>query len=186
MNGLSKASGRSSHIPYSTGALKADLRRVRDAWCLLRKDPDRDSVYGYLAAVFELVAWWSADACAEKRAKKALRLNKIDEFAPDRVDPFAAVIRCTTTAQEVDAKTRSKWAHALGYALMHKSHAEGLKWFMKRIGGINACASARVRSRVARRRRELSGPGVGRLQLASTVTAIKRSNVKRSAPGHRR
>jgi len=139
-------------IPYSTEALKWDLRRLRDAWRGCRKNADRDSVYDYLTAVFELVAWWTADGRANRRACKALRLNKIDEFSPDHVEPFAAVIRCTTKPEHVDAKTRSKWARALRYALAKKSHAEGLKWFMKRLGGINACASGSVPSPQTKRR----------------------------------
>ncbi len=139
-------------IPYSTEALKSDLERLRDSWRACRKNADRDSVYGYLAAVFELVAWWTADGRANRRACKALRLNKIDEFCPDQVEAFAAVIRCTTKPEHVDAKTRSKWARALRYALTSKSHAEGLKWFMKRLGGINACASGSVPSPQTKRR----------------------------------
>ena len=128
-------------IPYSTEALRWDLKRVRDTWRECRKNADRDSVYRYLAAVFQLVQWWTADRRANRRACKALRLNHIDEFSPDHVEPFAAVIRCTTNPEQVDAKTRSKWARALRYALAKKSHAQGLKWFMKGSGGINACAS---------------------------------------------
>jgi hypothetical protein len=133
-----KISGR---LPYSSMALMWDLQWVREAWCKCRKSRDRDAVYDYLAAVYELVAWWSIDGRANRRASKALRLNQINEFSPDHVEPFAAVIRCTSSREKVDPKTRSKWARALRYALAHKNPAQGLKWFMKDMSGINACAS---------------------------------------------
>ena len=38
---------------------------------------ERDAIYTYLTAVFELVAWWAAERCAIERAHKALRLRHI-------------------------------------------------------------------------------------------------------------
>jgi hypothetical protein len=49
------------------------------------------------------------------------------------------VIYCT--APDVDKKSRSKWARALRYAAATKSDDESIKKFIKRNGGINACAS---------------------------------------------
>jgi len=38
-----------------------DLQRVRNAWDDCQASRDRDAIYGYLTAVYDLVAWWSAE-----------------------------------------------------------------------------------------------------------------------------
>jgi hypothetical protein len=126
-------------IPYTHEALKQDLLRVRNAWDESQARRERDAIYGYLSAVFGLVAWWAAEHCAIERAQKALRLRHITPF--DQEEPFAAIIRCTADPTKVDKRTRSKWARALRYALAYKSPSERLDQFMKRKGGINECAS---------------------------------------------
>jgi hypothetical protein len=125
-------------IPYTDEALKQDLIRVRNAWDECQASRDRDAIYGYLTAVFELIAWWMAENCALERAHEALRLHHITPF--DQEEPFAAIIRCTADPAKVDKRTRSKWSRALRYALGYKSHSEPLDRFMKRKGGINRCA----------------------------------------------
>src|ERR1700724_3400763 len=129
-------------VPYTTQALREDLLRVQNAWDESQARRERDAIYTYLTAVFELVAWWTAEKRALERAQKALRLRHINPF--DHEDPFAAVIRCTADREKVDKRTRSKWSRALRYALQYKSHSERLDKFMKRTGGINKCA-ARLR-----------------------------------------
>jgi hypothetical protein len=126
-------------IPYTAEALKQDLLRVQNAWEESQARRDRDAIYGYLAAVFELVAWWAAEGRALERAQKALQLRRIIPF--DHEEPFAVIIRCTADPAKVDKRTRSKWSRALRWALYHKSHSERLDQFMKRKGGINCCAS---------------------------------------------
>ena len=126
-------------IPYTDEALKQDLIRVQNAWDESQARRERDAIYNYLTAVFELVAWWMAENCALERAQRALRLRHITPF--DQEDPFAAVIRCTADPAKVDKRTRSKWSLALRRALYHKSHSEPLDRFMKRKGGINSCAA---------------------------------------------
>jgi hypothetical protein len=132
-----KTSGQDD-IPYTTQALKQDLLRVRNAWEDAQGSRDRDAIYGYLTAVFELVAWWMAENRALERAQKALRLRHIIPF--DQEEPFAAIIRCTADHGKVDKRTRSKWSRALRYALAYKIASEPLDKFMKRKGGINRCA----------------------------------------------
>jgi len=61
-------------VAYTTQALKQDLRRVRTAWGECQANRDRDAIYGYLQAVFDLVAWWVAENRAIERGRKALRL----------------------------------------------------------------------------------------------------------------
>jgi hypothetical protein len=127
-------------------ALQQDLLRVRNAWEESQASRDRDAIYIYLTAVFDLIGWWMAENRALERAQKALRLRHINPF--DHEDPFAAVIRCTADREKVDKRTRSKWSRALRYALEYKSHSERLDRFMKRKSGINKCA-ARLRRRIS-------------------------------------
>src|SRR5260370_1289914 len=65
-------------VPYTTQALKEDLLRLRNAWRDFQESRHRDAVYDYLSAVFDLVAWWTADGRALDRARWALRLRNID------------------------------------------------------------------------------------------------------------
>jgi hypothetical protein len=125
-------------VPYTTEALKQDLLRVQIAWDDCQASRARDAIYGYLTAVFNLVAWWTAEKSALERARQALRLRGITPF--DHEEPVAAVIRCTADREKVDKRTRSKWSRALRYALVQKTPSESLVQFIKRKGGINRCA----------------------------------------------
>jgi hypothetical protein len=125
-------------IPYTDQALKQDLFRVQNAWDESQARRDRDAIYTYLTAVFELVAWWAAEHRAIERAQKALRLRHI--IPSDHDEPFAAIIRCTADPAKVDKRTRSKYSRALRYA-QEQLTSEPLGQFMKRKGGINSCAA---------------------------------------------
>jgi hypothetical protein len=131
-------------VPYTTQALRQDLWRVRNAWDECRANRDRDAIYSYLTAVFNLVAWWTAEDCAVERSRKALRLQNIRPS--DHNEPFAAIVLVTSDPGKVDKRTRSKWSRALRYALAHKASSERLDQFIKRKGGINQCASRFARS----------------------------------------
>jgi hypothetical protein len=126
------------HVPYTTQALRQDLLRVRNAWEECQASRKRDAIYLYLTAVFDLVAWWTAEDRALERAHRALRLRHINPF--ENEEPFAVVIRCTADREKVDKRTRSKWSRALRYALVQKTPSESLVQFIKRKGGINRCA----------------------------------------------
>src|SRR3984893_5664553 len=136
-------------IPYTDQALRQDLLRVQNAWDESQARRERDAIYVYLTAVFELVAWWMAENRALERAQKALRLRRI--IPTDHDEPFAAIIRCTADPAKVDKRTRSKWSRALRYALEYKSNSEPLDQFIKRKGGTNKCAD-RFARRFGRRR----------------------------------
>jgi hypothetical protein len=126
-------------VPYTTRALRQDLVRLRTAWEECQASRKRGAIYTYLTAVFDLVAWWTAEGRALERAQWALRLRRICPF--DSEEPFAAVIRCTAEPAKVDKRTRSKWSRALRYAMSRKPLDEPLEQFIKRRGGINKCAS---------------------------------------------
>jgi hypothetical protein len=125
-------------VPYTSQALRQDLGRLRNAWHECQASRDRDAVYGYLSAVFNLVTWWTADGRALDRVRWALRSQNQDPSSCN--EPFAGVIRCTADPTKVDKRTRSKWSRVLRYALAYKSHSESLDAFIKRKGGINKCA----------------------------------------------
>src|SRR6266516_676326 len=125
-------------VPYTAQALGQDLLRVRNAWDECQVHRERDAIYSYLTAVFDLVAWWAAENCALARARKALRLQNI--WPSDHDEPFAAIIRCTADPAKVDKRTRSKWSRVLRYAAEYKSNSEPLDQFIKRNGGINKSA----------------------------------------------
>ena len=132
-------------LPYSNESLRCDLSRVHEVWRESRKQHDRFSVYEYLKAVFDLVMVWQTENWAVERASCALRLEGRE--AGDNVEPFAAIIRCTSSAKKVDAKARSKWANALTFAAEYKAASEPLVHFIRRHGGINACAAELSRLR---------------------------------------
>ena len=125
-------------IPYSAAALRQDLLRVRNAWVDCQASRDRNAIYGYLCAVFDLVSWWVAEHRAVSRARWALRLQRI--ALPTNDEPFAAIIFCTSDPGKVDKRTRSKWSRVLRYAAEYKSYSKPLDQFIKRKGGINKCA----------------------------------------------
>jgi hypothetical protein len=125
-------------IPYSSEALRQDLTRVRNAWDKCQASRDRNAIYGYLSAVFDLVMWWAAEDRAISRARWALQLHGLD--LPTTDEPFAMVILCTADPEKVDKRTRSKWSRMLRYAMKYKTNAQPLAAFVRRKGGINECA----------------------------------------------
>jgi hypothetical protein len=131
-------------VTYTTNALRRDLERVKEAWEECQTNRDRDAIYGYLDSVFNLIARWTAEKRAIVRSRKALRLHKIG--LPDRDEPFAAIIRCTSDSAKVDKRTRSKWSRVLRYVMQYKDLGEPLAQFIKRKGGINECATRFGRS----------------------------------------
>jgi hypothetical protein len=134
----SAAQSAQPEIRYTTEALKATIERLESEYSVYQEKRDRDAVFGYLSAVFETVAWWHHVGRAREFAQRALRLRRPP--APKIVDPFAAIIFCTSDSEKVDFKTRSKWARVLRYAKVFKDPDEPLPDFVKVRGGINKCA----------------------------------------------
>jgi hypothetical protein len=126
-------------IPFSTEALQANLLRLQNEWEAVQASRNRDAIYTYLAAVFEVVEWWAKESKAVKRAYRALHLRGYKSVREP--EPFAAVIRCTSDPDEVDTRTRSKWSRVLRYAAEDKDLDAPLADFIKRKGGINASAT---------------------------------------------
>ena len=91
-----------------------------------------------LGAIFNQVSIWEAEDRLEEGLYRLL--DSLKAPVPLRIgEAFAVVIYCI--APHVDKKSRSKWARALRYAAATKPFDEPLRAFIKRKGGINACAS---------------------------------------------
>jgi hypothetical protein len=129
----------SDRVAFTDQALKVNLERLEREWEEFQSSRDRDAVYRYLTAVFELVSWWQRYDIAEMYARRAmcLKAGRPVDHVPE---PFAAIIVCTADSKKVDYRMRSKWSRALRYAVEFKSQKEVLASFMKRKGGINRCA----------------------------------------------
>jgi uncharacterized protein YerC len=97
---------------YSKPRLLRSLENVRDAWDDFQASRKRDAVYGYLAAVFAIVAHYGVRRRTDRLLRHAFRYAHLpfDKHA----DPFTAVSRCTCGGV-ADNKTISKWARALRY-----------------------------------------------------------------------
>jgi hypothetical protein len=129
---------------YSSTALRQDLERVRTAWEDAQANRKRSAIYGYLTAVYTLVSVWAGEGREMDRARRALRLQRL--AVSEREDPFAAIIRCTADPAKADKRTRSKWSRVMRYAAVYKLDSEPLEQFVRRKGGINACAGRFTRS----------------------------------------
>jgi hypothetical protein len=124
-------------------SIERQIAAVEAVWKAVQNKRRRDAMYSYLAAVFEL-----ATECQRRGRVKTL-LQYTDRIMGRRAgDPFSAIIRCTCDA-DIDRKTVSRWSRALRYVAEFKPPETPLKTFMKRKGGINACADrfARMRKR---------------------------------------
>jgi hypothetical protein len=130
---------RDPAIRFSTAAIRANLLRLQNEWETVQASRDRNAIYQYLAAVFELVEWWTQEGKVVSRAHRALHLRGYSSVREP--EPFAAVIRCTSDPDRVNDRTRSKWSRVLRYAAEYKDLDEPLRDFIKRKGGVNRCAS---------------------------------------------
>jgi hypothetical protein len=98
----------------------------------------RLAVHGLLEKAFNLVSKWDAEARLEE-ALYAL-LDSLDApVSLKKGEAFAVVLYCVVP--NVDDKLRSKWARVLRFAALTMPFNEPLRVFIKRKGGINACAS---------------------------------------------
>jgi hypothetical protein len=61
----------SANIAFSNEALKANLSRLEDEWETYQTTRDRDGIYQYLAAMFELIMWWKHEQKAVEYARRA-------------------------------------------------------------------------------------------------------------------
>lgn len=123
---------------YTDKALHSDITRLGDAWSISQTSRDRDAIYPYLSAVFELIEWWTAEGHASQYALRALARRGIS--VPAVTEPFAAVIAASVHPKILDKRLISKWSRALRFSATFKRPKDSLSAFIIRRGGINACA----------------------------------------------
>jgi hypothetical protein len=131
----------------ANGKIEKNLKQVRAAWDRYQSTRERDAIYGYLKAVYSVVA----QAKARSRLGRLVKNAQLIAGLPiDRkADPFSTLIKCTSEGS-VDLKAVSKWSRVLRYAMSAKADPKELREFIKRKGGLNACA-AEYANRLRRR-----------------------------------
>jgi|PersoiStandDraft_1058852.scaffolds.fasta_scaffold06159_1 hypothetical protein len=122
-----------------TDRVRRQLLRLRKTWSACQRDRTRDAIYKFLEGVYELVARWRSQGQAASRARCVRML--MQKAASLELDPYAIVIEATSNPKKVDRKARSKWCRVLRFAERYKSEAMPLQGFIKKRGGINACAA---------------------------------------------
>jgi len=118
------------------------LEKIREAWNDFQASRARDAVYGYLTQVFAIVEHYKVRRKTRRLLRHAFELADLP--FNKNADQFSAIIRCTSE-DSVDSKMRSKWARALRCVARSKKPEIGLKTFMKKACGVNACADLYAR-----------------------------------------
>jgi len=88
-------------------SIERQFAQARKAWVRYQSTRQRDAVFGYLSAVFQVVQRWAMLGHTRTCSRHALTATK-HRCAIRTRDPFAIVIFCTSDPQVVDARTRSK------------------------------------------------------------------------------
>jgi len=127
------------YVPYLDASLNESIKRLRKLWKKVQADRNRDAVYDFLTAVFELVEWWTAERREAEYAQRALRINGL--IATAKPEPFAAVIAASVAPGRLDRRQLNKYSRALIYAAACDCTSKRLKRFIKEQGGINDCAA---------------------------------------------
>jgi hypothetical protein len=125
-------------LPLKKSRLSSELETLRAVSKQTFSSGNRMAVHRFLGDIFNQVSVWEAEDRLEEGLYRLL--DSLKAPVPLRIgEAFAVVIYCI--ASHVDQKSRSKWARALRFAAATKPDDESIKRFIKRNGGINACAS---------------------------------------------
>jgi hypothetical protein len=125
-------------LPLKRSRLSSELETLRAVSKRTFSSGNRMAVHRFLGAIFNQVSVWEAEDRLEEGLYRLL--DSLKAPVPLRIgEAFSVAIYCI--APHVDKKSRSKWARALRYAAANKPDDESIKKFIKRKGGINACAS---------------------------------------------
>jgi hypothetical protein len=127
-------------VACSDAAINEETERLRDLWQKVQVSRDRDAIYEYLRAAYELVLCWKGENQEIQRSRRALKINGL---APsEEPEPFAAVIAASISPKKLDRRQLSKYSRALRYAASRQCRPRDLKRFIQdRRGGLNACAA---------------------------------------------
>ena len=119
--------------------MKANLLRLQNEWETVQASRDRDAIYQYLTAVFELVTWWAQEGRAVDRAYRALRLrgySRSESQNRSRPSFVARLIR-----QKLMIGRGANGPVCCGTRRNTRTWMSRCGDFIKRKGGINKCAS---------------------------------------------
>jgi hypothetical protein len=134
----SRAKIKEQALPLRQSRFSSELKRLRAISKRTFSSGNRMAVQTFLGAIFNQVSRWDSEDRLEEELYRLL--DSLEGPVPLKIgEAFAVVIYCT--APHVDQKSRSKWARALRYAAANRPDDESIKKFIKRKGGINACAS---------------------------------------------
>jgi hypothetical protein len=134
----SRAKIKKQALALKQSRFSSELERLRTVSKRTFSSDNRMAVQTLLGAIFNQVSRWQAEDRLEVELYRLL--DSLKAPVPLKIgEAFAVAIYCT--APHVDQKSRSKWARALRYAAANKPDNESIKKFIKRKGGINACAS---------------------------------------------
>jgi hypothetical protein len=122
--------------------LNRRLEKIRDVWRSFQASRSRDAVYDYLEAVLAAVERYRGRAKARRFLRSACKLAGLSHHQSAEI--FATLIRCTSD-DSLDRKMVSKYSRALRYAAGCKVRSTRLKAFLKKLGGVNACAERLAR-----------------------------------------
>jgi hypothetical protein len=121
----------------SPSVLKLELEKLRVVWRQVQRARQRDGVYEFLEAVYNVVSRFNRAGDGRKLLRK---LHRLDHRLKRIHEPYSAVIHYAT-AYTVDNRTRSKWSRLMRFADQTKKRTDLLDDFIRRNGGINACAA---------------------------------------------
>jgi hypothetical protein len=125
-------------LPLKKSRLSSELETLRAVSKRTFSSGNRMAVHRFLGAIFNQVSVWEAEDRLEEGLYRLL--DSLKAAVPLKIgEAFAVAIYCT--APHLDKKNRSKWARALRFAALTKPSNEPFRAFIKRKGGINACAS---------------------------------------------
>jgi hypothetical protein len=138
----SRAKNGRQALPLKKSRLSSELEALRAISKRTFSSGNRMAVQPFLGSIFNQVSRWETEDRLEEGLYRLL--DSLQAPVPLKIgEAFAVVIYCT--APHLDKKSRSKWSRALRYAAANKPDDESIKKFLKRKGGINACASRYAR-----------------------------------------
>jgi hypothetical protein len=132
------AKNKQQALPLKRSRLSSELETLKAVSKRTFSSGNRMAIHRFLGAIFNQMSVWESEDRLEEGLYRLL--DSLKAPVPLRIgEAFAVAIYCI--APHVDKKSRSKWARALRYATANKPDDESIRKFIKRKGGINACAS---------------------------------------------
>jgi hypothetical protein len=136
---LRRVIGGSISPATQSATVKADIVEIRRAWKLYQNSSRRTGVFLFLAAVFRAVQRWRRTGHVERNCRLALK--QLINPANMKLESFTILLHSGSDPDFLDQKIRSKLSRALRAVERLKPKGESVAEYIKRNGGINACAA---------------------------------------------